>query len=595
MIAREIVDEILARTDIETLIGSYVRLRRAGSNLQGLCPFHSEKSPSFTVYTSSNSFFCFGCGAGGNAITFVRRMENLEFEDAVENLAKRVGITVTYTEDRDRGPRFSRDRFFDMNRDAARFFHQRLYDKSEEARAALSYLTEKRGLSPATLTHFGLGFAPDSFNALTDYMKKKGYTDEELTQGFLCTKSEKTGRLFDAFRNRVMFPIIDVSGNVIAFGGRVMDDSKPKYKNSSDTPVFKKSRNLFALNYARKHCEEQIILCEGYMDVIALHAAGFPCAVATLGTAITPEQVRLLSHYKTKRIVLSYDSDEAGQKATARALQLFEAVGTEVKVLKMTGAKDPDEFIKKFGKERFEELLSGSRSKFDYHMDRVFAKYDITAPQGKIEACSTLCEEIARFSSHAEREIYVLELSRRLGLSADIIRSDLQVKIKKRESAEKKEASKQLVQGITGVFDRVNPDYSRAPAVARAEEVVLGLLLLYPEHRKKAFAEDKLTEEDFYTALSRRIFAYIRDAEPEGGPDAVLPDSLFTPDEVGRMVKMKRERLALSDNGDAVYAEAVKKMRREVADKRLSETEMDIGDLDSFLSAKRSEQNSSYH
>ncbi len=588
MIAREVIDEILARTDIDQVISSYVTLKRAGGNMVGLCPFHSEKSPSFTVFTRDNSFYCFGCGVGGNAITFLRRMENLEFEDAVEALARRAGITVRREEDRERGPRFSRARFFDMNRDAARFFHARLYDKNPEAEAALRYLTDTRGLSSATIKHFGLGFAPNGFGALTDYMKKKGYTDEELTTNFLCSKSEKTGRLFDAFRNRVMFPIIDVSGNVIAFGGRVMDDSKPKYKNSSDTPVFKKSRNLFALNYAREHCREEIILCEGYMDVIALHAAGFPYAVATLGTAITPEQARMMTHY-TKKVIISYDSDEAGQKAAMRALHLFEETGMEVKVLKMQGAKDPDEFIKKFGKERFRELLQGSRTKFDYNLERVFAKYDIKTPQGKIEACAELCDVIAGFSSQTEREVYVFELAKRLELPADKIRADLAVKVKRRERAAKKEEGKQLTQSLSGVFDRVNPEFVKAPAVARKEETVLGLLLLYPEHRKKAFAAGGLTEDDFYTTLSRRVFAYIRDAEPHGGPDAVPPDEWFTPDEVGRMTKMKRERLLLTENGDAVYRSAVDALHAEVEEKRLSETEMNLDDLDSFLSKKRSE------
>ncbi len=588
MIAREVVEEILARTDIENVISSYVTLKRTGGNMVGLCPFHSEKSPSFTVYTRDNSFYCFGCGVGGNAVTFLRRMENLEFEDAVEALARRAGITVRREEDLARGPRFSRARFFDMNRDAARFFHARLYDNTAESRAALAYLQEARGLAPATVKRFGLGFAPDSFNSLTDYMKQKGYTDEELTQNFLCSRSEKTGRLFDAFRNRVMFPIIDVSGNVIAFGGRVMDDSKPKYKNSSDTPVFKKSRNLFALNYARMHCAEQLILCEGYMDVIALHAAGFPYAVATLGTAITPEQARMMTHY-TKKVIISYDSDDAGQKAAMRALRLFEETGMEVKVLRMQGAKDPDEFIKKFGKEKFEELLRGSRTKFEYNTERVFAKYDIKTPQGKIEACAELCEVIAGFSSQAEREVYVFELAKRLELPADKIRADLEVKVRRRERAAKKEEGRLLTQSLSGIFDRVNPDYVKAPAVARKEEAVLGLLLLYPEHRKKAFAADGLSEADFYTALARRVFAYIRDAEPYGGPDAVPPDEWFTPDEVGRMTKMKRERLRLTENGDAVYLSAVQSLRDEVEEKRLSETEMDLEGLNSFLSKKRLE------
>ena len=322
MISKEIIDEIILRNDIEHLIGSYVSLRRAGGNMKGLCPFHSEKTPSFTVYPADNSFYCFGCGVGGDAITFIKKMEHLDYPDAVEFLAKRAGITIPDSQNSQyhSGPKIDKKRIYDMNVVAAKYFNANLFSNDPKAKAALAYFTEKRGLSISTIKHFGLGFASDSFDAFSQYMLSRGFTYDEMVAGFLCGKSEK-GRYYDAFRNRVMFPIIDVSGNVIAFGGRVMDDSKPKYKNSSDTPVFKKSRNLFALNFAKNFAEDSLILCEGYMDVIALHAAGFSNAIATLGTAITSEQARVLSRY-TKRIIISYDADEAGQKAAKRAMQL---------------------------------------------------------------------------------------------------------------------------------------------------------------------------------------------------------------------------------------------------------------------------------
>ena len=321
MIAREIVEEVLARTDLSSLIGSYVTLKRAGSNMSGLCPFHSEKTPSFTVFTASNSFYCFGCGAGGDAITFVRRMENLEYSDAVEVLAKRAGIRIPTTRETYEGKRFDRNRLYEMNRAAAKFFHSCLRADNPDARAALDYLTKKRGLSPATVTHFGLGYAPNSYDLFVKHMRESGYTEDELVTGVLCARSQKTGNLYSLFRNRVMFPIIDLTGNIIAFGGRVMDDSKPKYYNSSDSPVFKKSKNLFALNFARTACAEQLILCEGYMDVIALHAAGFTNAVATLGTALTEEQARMMTRY-TKKVIISYDMDEAGRRAAERAVRM---------------------------------------------------------------------------------------------------------------------------------------------------------------------------------------------------------------------------------------------------------------------------------
>lgn len=588
MIANEIVDEILARTEIEQVIGSYVSLKRAGSNLVGLCPFHSERTPSFTVFPAQNNFYCFGCGVGGDAITFIKKQENLEFEDAVEHLARRAGITIRREVTTGEGRRFDRKRFFEMNALAARFFHARLLDDNPKSKDALRYLTEKRGLSMATVKHFGLGFAPDDFGALTSYMMSKGYTEDELTSGFLCGRSQKTGKLFDSFRNRVMFPIIDVSGNVIAFGGRVMDDSLPKYKNSSDTPVFKKSRNLFALNYARNYCAERLILCEGYMDVIALHAAGFPYAVATLGTAITPEQARMMTNY-TKRVIISYDSDEAGQKAAMRALKLFEETGMDVKVLKMTGAKDPDEFIKSYGAKKFEDLLNGSRTKFDYNVERVFAKHDITTPQGRIEACAELCGVIAGFSSKTEREVYISELSKRLEIPADTIRSDLEHKLSKKRYEEKKEESKAVMQRLTGFGDRINPDYAKAPAAAKSEETVLGMLLLYPEHRARVFRRSDLSEDDFYTDFGKRVFKYILDAEASGGPDSLQANQFFTPEEIGRMTRMKRQRLELSDNGDAVFSEAIASLKREVSGKKLSEKEMSLEDLDDFLAARRLE------
>ena len=311
-----------------------------------------------------------------------------------------------------------------MNVDAAKFFHRSLFENTPKAREALAYFTEKRRLSLATIKHFGLGFAPDSFDSLIKYMMSKGYTKDELVIGYLAGKSEK-GHYYDAFRNRVMFPIIDVSGSVIAFGGRVMDDSKPKYKNTMDTPVFKKSRNLFALNFAKAVCSEYIILCEGYMDVIAMHAAGFTNAVATLGTAITSEQARLMSRY-TKKVIISYDADEAGQKAAQKAMKLLGEVGLDVGVIKVPGAKDPDEFIKTYGKEKFKEVISQSKTKFEYNMDSILAKYNIEMPQDRINALGELEILISQVYFKAERDIYIQAVSKKLGVEYKSIKEDVE-------------------------------------------------------------------------------------------------------------------------------------------------------------------------
>ncbi len=586
MIDRQVIDEILARTDMHSLVSSYVTLKRTGSNYSGLCPFHSERTPSFTVFPSDGSFYCFGCGVGGNAVTFVRRIENLEFTEAVASLARRAGITLRIEDDKTPGPKYDRNRFYEMNRNAARFFHKCLFADTPDARAALSYFTENRKLSTATVKRFGLGYAPNDYS-FVNYMKKEGYTDDELIAGFLCGRSQESGKLYPSFRNRVMFPIIDVADRVVAFGGRVMDDSLPKYKNSSDTPVFRKGNNLFALNYAHKECAERIILCEGYMDVIALHAAGFPYAVATLGTAIRPEQARLMSRY-TKKVIISYDSDEAGQKAADKALRMLEEVGLEVRVLKIPGAKDPDEYIRKNGADSFKQVLDGSRTKFDFNFDKITTRFDVNIPQQKIEAVDALCHIISEVYSSVEREIYIREGAKRLGVDPQNVKRDVERKIslRKREGAKKEIQSAR--QALGGYGDAVNPDYVKAPRVARFEESVLGLLQLYPDFRARAFsAEPLLSEEDFVTSLGKRAFCFIRDAEKENGFSTEMLDSAFTTDEVGRLAGMRIARMQLSNNGERVFDECVSALKEAVSSEKRKSTPVTVSSLDDLLKKKR--------
>ncbi len=566
MIARETIDEILLRSDIESLIGGYISLKRAGNNLKGLCPFHNEKTPSFTVYPADNSFYCFGCGVGGNAITFIRQIEHLDYPDAVEFLAKRAGITVIRDNEENtyKKPSVDKKRLYQMNVDAAKFFHRALFTDDVKAKAALSYFTESRGLSIATIKHFGLGFAPDSFDSLTNYMLKKGYTYEELFIAFLAGKSEK-GRYYDAFRNRVMFPIIDVTGNVIAFGGRVMDDSKPKYKNTMDTPVFKKSRNLFALNYAKNSGSESLILCEGYMDVIALHAAGFTNAIATLGTAITSEQARLMSRY-AKKVYISYDADEAGQKAAVKAIKLLESVGIEVSVIKVPGAKDPDEYIKTYGKEKFRDVISNSKSKFEYNMDSVLSRYDIHIPQDRINALAELEKIISHVYSKAERDIYIETVSAKLSVDPKSVKDDVERLVKKAVYSAKKAEGIEARQSAMGYADRVNPDYAKAPEVAKREEALLGLMILYPEHRASVFKNNLVSENDFYTDFNRKVFSYIKNAY-EKEDNTLNFDDVFSSDEVGRITKIKISRMGLDENGHAVLQECTEALKKAVLKK----------------------------
>lgn len=588
MISRETIEEILVRTDIQTLIGGYVSLKRAGANLKGLCPFHSEKSPSFTVYPNNNSFYCFGCGAGGDQISFAMRIEHLDYPDAVQFLAKRAGITIVDSDasSYSSGPRIDKTRIYKMNTDAAKYFHACLFADNRDAKAALSYFTENRRMSLATIKHFGLGYAPGGYGAFSKYMLNLGYTYDELVAGYLCGKDDR-GRYFETFRNRVMFPIIDVSGNVIAFGGRVMDDSKPKYKNSSDTPVFKKLRNLFALNFARHTCQESLILCEGYMDVIALHAVGITNAVATLGTAITSEQARVMARY-TKRVIISYDSDEAGKKAAVRAMKLLEEVGLDVSVLSVPGAKDPDEYIKTYGVEKFRQVINGAKSKFDYNLDIILSKYDIELPQDKINALNELENMISDVYSAAERDIYIRTVAKRFNVDFSSVKMDVDRIIAKRVAAYKRGQTQKIRQESAGYADRTNLDFNKNPAIARNEENVLALLLLFPEHRKMVFTQNLLTDEDFVTDLNRRIFAYLRKAHVEGDDRLVTISQEFSEDEMSRISKIKILRADLVSSDMRVLEESIDSLRKSIS-KKEAKANVDMDSLLALIDKKRAD------
>ena len=582
IIPREIIEEIVNRTDISDLIGSYVTLKRAGSNMHGLCPFHSEKTPSFTVFSKTNSFYCFGCGSGGDAITFVMKAENLDYPSAVEFLASRAGITIPQDKNELANMGMSRKRVYEMNLAAAKFFRENLFDK-RVGFDALNYFVGKRKLSMATIKRFGLGYAPNNFFALTNHMKRLGYTEQELIDGFLCGRSQK-GNLYDYFRNRVIFPIIDVTGNIIGFGGRVMDDSKPKYLNTSDTPGFKKSKNLFALNYAKNHCSEQLILCEGYMDVIALHEAGFENAVATLGTALTQEQARMMTKY-TKKVVLLYDSDDAGQRATDRAIKILSEVGMDVRILKLNGAKDPDEYIKKFGADRFRALLGESRTGFDFKVSRALANLDLQIPDEKIKASAAICEIIADSSSGVEREVFLTKASELLKLPIDVLRNNVEHIIRKRKNEQKKDESRQAQMSIRNIGDRINPDAVKFVGANALEETILGLLLIYEEYRSAVSKGSvSLEADDFVTAFGKKVFQTLFDVY--NSSDEFLPAMLgqyFTADEMGRLEKMRQNRLSLTENGRDVLDASIAALKAE-KEKKISS---DGGDKFATLRAKQ--------
>ncbi len=567
MIPREIIDEIVFRNDIETVIGSYVTLKRAGSNYQAPCPFHSERTPSFTVFPATKSFYCFGCGAGGDVITFVMRSENVDYVDALKLLADRAGISIPEDQSDQTEKGVSRKRLYELNLAAAKFFREFLFDPQIGAEA-MEYLHGHRALDMATIKHFGLGYSPNNFWALTNKMHSLGFTDEELEAGFLCKRSQKSGKLFDLYRNRVIFPIIDTSGNIVAFGGRVMDNSDPKYLNSSDTPAFKKSRHLFALNYARKCCAERLILCEGYMDVIALHAAGFENAVATLGTAITSEQARIFAKY-TQKVVICYDSDKAGQNAANKAMRLLGEVGIDVRVIKLNGAKDPDEYIKKFGADSFRRCLDESKTGFEFKLDKILSEHDMSMSDEKIKASAEICRMIAEVANNVERDIYIQHASGVLGVPVDSVRNDVSRLRARMINEQKKKQSKDALLSIKNIGDRVNADAAKYVAANDCEESLLSMMMIFDEYRHGvAVGEIDLKAEDFITAFGRKVFEKLCELElSPGGYSRALLGQHFALEEIGRLEKIEVERRRLTRNDREVFDSCIKSLRQQRLDK----------------------------
>lgn len=575
------IEEVKYRNPIESVISSYVNLKRAGSNMTGLCPFHNEKTPSFFVFGNTETYHCFGCGAGGDVITFIMSAENLDYPSAVEFLCKRAGMEMPAESASDKSELALRSRIYALNKEAARFFHKALFEKgSEQARAYL----EKRKVSAAAIKAFGLGYAPKTFDTLRKHMLSQGFTDEELRIAFLCGKSEKNGRtyFFDYFRGRIIFPIIDNFHNVIAFGGRAMDDDGPKYLNTSDTPVFKKSRNLFALNIARSYCSDYMILCEGYMDVISMHSAGFSSAVATLGTALTPEQARIMAKY-TKTVVVSYDNDDAGMAAAKRAIPILTKAGLEVRVLQMSGAKDPDEYIKKFGADKFRRLVEGSTGKLEYLCDSVLKKYNILIPEEKVRAANELCRIAADIYSDVERDVYVSRIAEKLSLPVDTVRNDVRRIRYSKEKQEKNEEKRKIIEQSLGYGDRVNKDYIKNARAAKAEETILGILLLMPEYISDIKrGKISLSPDDFVTEFNRRVFTELISGEEPPGL-GILGES-FTAEEMARIVRMQTARAQLSQNDASVINENIKTLQTEKEDKR---SEADIDDTLNILKRKK--------
>lgn len=503
------LEELCARNDIVSVVSRYVSLTRRGGNYVGLCPFHNEKTASFNVSPDRQFFHCFGCGAGGDVITFLMKIENLDFPDAVYRLAERAGMTVPEDNEEIRSQKRKKDRLLELSKEAARFFHNVLL--SEDGKVGREYLLG-RGLSPATIKRFGLGFAPDAWDKLLLEMTQKGFAKQELLDAGLAL-SGKTGRIYDRFRNRVMFPIIDIRGDVIGFGGRVMDDSTPKYLNSPETVIFNKRKNLFALNLAKKSEGDRMILCEGYMDVIALHQAGFDSAVASLGTSLTEDQARLIARYKNE-VVIAYDADNAGVNAANRAINLLKEAGVAIRILRIPQAKDPDEFIKKFGRDKFARLLDVSEADTEYRLLQAQNGLDLTQDEGRVAYLKRAVGLLSEIVSGIEREIYIARTAKLVGIPADALGREVERTRKALIAKRKKEQDRREMNPLSQKGSAARELKYENPKSAVAEEKLLSLLMARPELCSKL--DTRLTPEMFSVPVFGRVFSRMRELAAEG-------------------------------------------------------------------------------
>ncbi|MBE6787256.1 MAG: DNA primase [Ruminococcaceae bacterium] len=551
-IPQEVIEEIKYRNDIETTISQYVNLKRRGKNLVGLCPFHSEKTPSFTIYPENGSFYCFGCGVGGDVITFTGLIENLDYIESVKLLAEKSGVTLPQ-DGYDDSMQKLKNRIYDINRETAKFFHNHLL--SDGGKWAREYLLG-RGLTPKTIKQFGLGAAPDSWDSLIKHLKEKGYTISEMLTANVIGKSQR-GTYYDRFRKRVMFPIINIRGNVVGFSGRAMpgeDKMGGKYVNTSDTPVYKKSENLFGINYAKNHCSDQIILVEGNMDVISLHQAGFCNAVAPLGTAFTSEQVNLIARY-TKEIVLMLDADAAGQKAIRRASQLLENTGLNVRVVVIPDGKDPDEFIKNNGADRFKALLSGAVSDIEYKLLMAADGLLLDTDDGRLKYLSKAAQILSTTDDVMARDIYIGRLCEKYEVSRTALTSKVEEYRKQNKRTQRK---KEINDVIRPKFtkDDINPERRKSLKGVSAEETLIAVLLQHPDFLD--YAKENLPPDKMITNLNMRIYQTLLDINSQGRiPDISVFAQSYSSGEVGYLVSLQNSGKA-GENAKIVLKDCIK-------------------------------------
>ena len=554
------LQELKMRNDITEVVSPYVNLKRRGRNMVGLCPFHGEKTPSFNIYTENGSFYCFGCGVGGDVISFIMKIENLDYVDAVKFLAQRAGMELPENSYDDSMSKL-RKRIYEANREAARFYYKTLYQPL--GKEGLDYL-HGRMLSDRTIRHFGLGFADDDWSSLTTHLKSLGFSENELVSANLAVQRRSGNGVYDRFTNRVMFPIIDLRGNVIAFGGRIMTDQQPKYLNTSDTPVFKKSENLFSLNNAKNAGSRTLMLCEGYMDVIAVTQAGFKNAVATLGTALTTEQAMLIKRYADE-VIICYDADEAGQKATARAIPILRNAGLLVRVLTIPNGKDPDEFIKSQGAdgpEAFKAIIDRSGNDVDYRLQKLKADFNLDVSDGKVGYLEAASRIIASIQSPIEQDVYASKLCKEFQIDKNAFKAQLQKLNKSRYREDYRKQQQKIRADLSGRGDRVDTDKAKVPRSSSAEEALVVYLINNPDSAERISGE--ISAEQFQNSLMRRYYEYFL-FRIKDGKDALNSVSAdFTSDEVNKIYGMLRKYASVAQTKKSLE-EYIKVIREESA------------------------------
>lgn len=573
------LQELKLRSDITEIASSYVNLKRHGRNMVGLCPFHGEKTPSFNIYTESGSFYCFGCGAGGDVITFIMKIENLDYAEAVKFLAQRAGMEMpenTYDDSLSK----LRMRIYEANREAARFFHATLL--SQRGQSGLNYL-RGRALSDRTIRHFGLGFADDDWNSLCNHLKSKGFSEYEIYSANLAFKRKNGNGIYDRFVNRVMFPIIDLRGNVIAFGGRIMTDEKPKYLNTSDTPVFKKSENLFSLNNAKSSGTRTLILCEGYMDVIALNQAGFTNAVATLGTALTNEQAVLMKRYADE-VIICYDADGAGQKATARAIDILRNAGLPIKILTVPSGKDPDEFIRSKGENgpaAFKLLIEKCGNDIEYRLMKLKENYNLNTTDGKVAFLNEAVKIVATIESPIERDVFASKLCAELEIDKNAFLEQIS-KVKRRDRRENiKKETRQIQAELNGQSDKINREHYKKPRSSSAEEALLVYLINNPDYANSI--SERVTPDKFSNSLIKRYYEYVLSKIKSGYEPLTSVSSDFNSDEVSYLYKLISTTIPAASTREAVeeYINVINEESNKLTSDKLAD--MSADDINDYI------------